>query len=156
MTQGARHHRAGEDDPGVTTESAPQPRSDWEWRRRIRANAHSRRIYRWVVGIVGALIAIGGLALVPLPGPGWIIVFLGIGILASEFVWAHRLLDWGKERLRQWNDWLRPQPLWVKGSVALATFFLVCLIFYAYFRLAGVPTLLPDVVEQPLHTYLRL
>lgn len=136
--------------------SVKKVREDWEWRRRIRSNQHSHRIYKWVVGIVGAAVAIGGLFLVPLPGPGWLIVFLGIGILASEFEWAHRLLGWGKARLRDWNTWLRPKPLWFKGLVGLATLAVVCLIFYAYFSLAGVPGFLPDVVEDPLRTYLKL
>jgi uncharacterized protein (TIGR02611 family) len=155
VTQGARHHRAGEDDV-VPAEAAPHVKDDWAWRRRIRSNPHSHRIYKWVVGIIGSAVAIGGLVLVPAPGPGWLIVFLGVGILASEFTWAQRLLEWGKERLRQWNDWLSPRPWWVKGLVALATLVLVCLIFYTYFQLAGVPRLLPDLVEEPLHTYLRL
>jgi hypothetical protein len=40
---------------------------DWAWRRRIRANPHSNRVYRTVVGVVGALITIAGLLMVPLP-----------------------------------------------------------------------------------------
>jgi uncharacterized protein (TIGR02611 family) len=27
------------------------------------------------------------------PGPGWVTIFLALGILAAEFVWARRLLD---------------------------------------------------------------
>src|SRR6476646_2741827 len=94
---------------------------DWEWRRRIRSNPHSYRIYRWVVGIVGLLIVAGGLALVPLPGPGWLVVIFGIIVWASEFVWAERLRDWVHARLQQWNGWIRPQPWWVKALVALGT-----------------------------------
>ena len=73
-------------------------------------------------------------------------------ILASEFDWAKRLLDFGKEKLRAWNDWIRPQPLWVKGLAALLTAVLVGLIFYVLFLLAGVPALLPDVLEIPLQS----
>jgi uncharacterized protein (TIGR02611 family) len=121
---------------------------DWEWRRRIRSNAHTHRIYKWVVGIVGAIVTIGGLVLVPAPGPGWVIVFVGVAILASEFEWAQRLLNWGKARLRDWNDWLAPKPLWFKGLVGLVTLALVLLIFYGLFLLSGVPSLIPDVVED--------
>ena len=71
---------------------------DWAWRRRIRANPHSNRVYRTVVGVVGALITVAGLLMVPLPGPGWLVVFIGIGVLASEVHWAPRLLDFGRER----------------------------------------------------------
>ena len=125
---------------------------DWEWRRRIRSNPHSHRVYRTVVGILGTIVMVAGLVMVPFPGPGWLVVFVGVGILASEFDWAKRLLDFGKEKLRAWNDWIRPQPVWVKGLAALLTAVLVGLLFYLLFLLAGVPSLLPDVVEIPLQS----
>jgi len=27
------------------------------------------------------------------PGPGMLVIFLGLGLLAAEFVWARRLMD---------------------------------------------------------------
>ena len=27
------------------------------------------------------------------PGPGWVVIFLGLTLLAAEFVWAKRLMD---------------------------------------------------------------
>lgn len=39
-----------------------------------------------------------GLAFFVLPGPGLLIVILGLAILASEFMWAKRLLDQAKGR----------------------------------------------------------
>jgi uncharacterized protein (TIGR02611 family) len=137
-------------------EAARPVEDDWAWRRRIRSNPHTHRIYRWVVGVVGTGIAVTGLALVPLPGPGWLIVFVGIGVLASEFRWAKRLLEWGRARLRDWNGWIGPKPVWVKGLVGLATLVLVLALFYGCFALTGVPTFLPDVLEHPLHTHLHL
>lgn len=136
--------------PGERPEPVRDPDDDWEWRRRIRSNPHSYRIYKWLVGVVGAVVAIGGLVLVPLPGPGWLIVFVGIGILASEFEPAQRLLDWGRERLRDWTEWLRPKPLWVKGLVGLATLALVLAFFWGLFALSGVPGWFPDFAETML------
>jgi uncharacterized protein (TIGR02611 family) len=123
---------------------------DWEWRRRIRSNPHSHRIYRTVIGVIGTVVVVTGLVMVPFPGPGWLVVFVGIGILASEFDWAKRLLDFGKTKLQAWNAWMKPKPLWVKGLFALATALLVGLIFYLLFLVAGVPSLLPDAVEMLL------
>ena len=60
-------------------------------------------------------------ALVPLPGPGWLIVFLGLGILATEFAWAERLLGFGRRTLRSWLRWLGRQYLAVRALVSLAT-----------------------------------
>jgi uncharacterized protein (TIGR02611 family) len=48
------------------------------------------------------LLAIG-VAMLVTPGPGWLTILLGLGLLAAEFVWAKRLLDSMKrqgERLR--------------------------------------------------------
>jgi uncharacterized protein (TIGR02611 family) len=127
---------------------AEQEDDDWAWRRKIRSNPHTHRIYKWVVGIVGAVITIGGLILVPAPGPGWVIVFVGIAILASEFEKAQQLLTWGKARLKDWNDWLSPKPLWFKGVVGLVTLALVLAIFYGLFLLSGVPGFIPDFAED--------
>lgn len=38
------------------------------------------------------LLALGVIMIVT-PGPGWLTIFLALGILAAEFVWARRLLD---------------------------------------------------------------
>jgi uncharacterized protein (TIGR02611 family) len=120
---------------------------DWEWRRKIRANRRVYPVYKAAVIVVGFIITIGGLALVPLPGPGWLIVFFGIAVLGSEFEPAQRLLEWGKERLQQWTDWLSPKPWWFKGLVGLATLALVLAIFWGLFALSGVPGWFPDAVE---------
>ncbi len=55
-----------------------------------------------------------GIALVPYPGPGWLIVFFGLAILATEFEWAHRLLKWAKARYEAFEAWFKRSPLWVK------------------------------------------
>jgi uncharacterized protein (TIGR02611 family) len=117
---------------------------DWAWRRRVRSNPAANRIYRIAVGVVGLLIVVGGLALVPLPGPGWVIVFVGLAVWASEFEWAQRLLHFARERLRMWSEWLKPRPWWVKGLVGLGTAVLVGAVFYLLFLVSGVPGLVPD------------
>jgi uncharacterized protein (TIGR02611 family) len=140
--------RPGERPEGAQVSEAPA--DDWEWRRRIRANPALYPLYKGAVIALGAIITIGGLALVPLPGPGWLIVFFGVGILASEFEPAARLLNWARARLRDWTTWLSPKPWWVKAAVGLATLALVAAIFWALFALAGVPTWMPDVAETQL------
>jgi uncharacterized protein (TIGR02611 family) len=49
-----------------------------------------KRIAITIVGSVILLIGIAGLALPLLPG--WALIFVGLGILATEYVWARRLL----------------------------------------------------------------
>jgi hypothetical protein len=52
-----------------------------------------RNAKRVVVTIVGGLVLLVGLAglLLPVP-PGWALIVVGLGILATEYVWARRLL----------------------------------------------------------------
>ena len=51
------------------------------------------------IGIGLALILLG-LFLLVLPGPGILTIAGGLAILAPEFEWAQRLLDWMKSRYR--------------------------------------------------------
>lgn len=52
--------------------------------------------------LVGGLLVVGiGILLLPLPGPGFLVIFLGLGILATEFAWARRLLASAREYFRR-------------------------------------------------------
>jgi uncharacterized protein (TIGR02611 family) len=133
------------DDHDITSEAVD---NDWQWRRKIRSNPHSYLIYRIVVGIVGTAIFVLGLIMVPFPGPGWLVVLLGLAVLASEFTWAHGLLLRSKQTLKAWNEWVQPQPWWVKGLVLLVTVAAVAAIFWALFLISGVPPFFPDSIEQ--------
>jgi uncharacterized protein (TIGR02611 family) len=74
-------------------------------RRGIEGRAVLRRTYRVLVAVLGGVIAVGGLLLVPLPGPGWLIVFLGLAILGTEFAWAKRLAAFTKRQLARFWAW---------------------------------------------------
>lgn len=129
---------------------------DWAWRRRIRADARLNSIYRSVVAVVGLIVVVGGLIAVPAPGPGWLIVFGGIAIWASEFDWAKRLLEWGKARLKEWTGWIEPKPWWFKGLFGLVTLILVLALFWVLFKVTGVPGFFPDWASDPLAEYAGL
>lgn len=79
--------------------------------RRMRAwvSEHPRLefAYRAGVATVGVAMVIGGLILVPLPGPGWLIVFLGLAVLGTEFHWARRVAAWLKSLLDRFWVWWR-------------------------------------------------
>ena len=140
-----------QDDPHThLLREAGDDHDDWAWRRRIRAKPTWLAIYRGVVFTLGLVLVVGGLILVPLPGPGWLIVFIGVSIWASEFEFAQRLLYWGKDRLRDWERWLRSKPWWVSALVALGTAAIVACVFWAYFAWAGSPSWLPDMMEELL------
>ena len=59
---------------------------------------------RIVIAIVGFTVLLLGVVMIILPGPAFIIIPLGLAILATEFVWAERLLTKAKayfEKQRQ-------------------------------------------------------
>ncbi len=109
--------RRSDDEPGLLDEVADK----LGFRARLKRNPALALAYRIGVAVVGTAIIVVGLALVPLPGPGWLVVFLGLGILATEFSWAERLLDFGRRTLRSWLRWLARQNLAVRALVSLAT-----------------------------------
>ena len=43
-----------------------------------------------IVGVIGITILLIGVAMVVLPGPAFIVIPVGLGILATEFAWARR------------------------------------------------------------------
>ena len=45
-----------------------------------------------VVAVIGATVLAVGVTLIVLPGPAVVVIPLGLAILATEFVWARRLL----------------------------------------------------------------
>jgi uncharacterized protein (TIGR02611 family) len=51
-----------------------------------------KAVRRVVVAVVGTTVLLGGLVLVVLPGPAFIVIPIGLGILAMEFAWARRWL----------------------------------------------------------------
>jgi len=43
-----------------------------------------------IIGVIGLTILLLGVAMVVLPGPAFIVIPIGLGILATEFAWARR------------------------------------------------------------------
>ena len=62
-----------------------------------------------------------GIVMIPYPGPGWLVVFAGLGILATEFTWAHRVNLHVKRYYQQWADWLARQRTATRVIVMVAT-----------------------------------
>lgn len=49
-----------------------------------------------IVGVIGGTVVLLGVVMIVLPGPAIVVIPLGLGILASEFVWARRAVKKGK------------------------------------------------------------
>jgi uncharacterized protein (TIGR02611 family) len=58
----------------------------------FKKTAIGRLVWRIIIGLIGGLVTVfGAIALVG-PGPGILIVLAGLGILATEFAWAARVM----------------------------------------------------------------
>ncbi|HET6424102.1 MAG TPA: PGPGW domain-containing protein, partial [Planctomycetaceae bacterium] len=61
-----------------------------------------RQARKIVMGVIGGTVLLIGIAGLVLPIlPGWALIFVGFGILATEFAWARWVLTSAKDRLAQ-------------------------------------------------------
>jgi uncharacterized protein (TIGR02611 family) len=83
-----------------------------------------------VIAIAGGIVLVAGIIAIPYPGPGWLIVFAGLGILSTEFEWASRLLGFARGKYEQWQEWLKTQNVAVKTGFVIMTGIIVILTIY--------------------------
>lgn len=106
----------------MTDGERPRVARRWaRWRDSLRERPAVDLGYRITVGVVGLLVLGLGVLAIPYPGPGWAIVFVGLGILATEFDWARRLLAYARVRYDAAMAWFKQQGLWVQVAGALFT-----------------------------------
>jgi tellurite resistance protein TerC len=66
------------------------------WVKRLFGVLHVENIKvvrRVIVSVVGATVLLIGIALLVLPGPAFIVIPVGLAILATEYAWARRWLN---------------------------------------------------------------
>jgi len=59
------------------------------------------KVKRIVVSLVGFTVLLIGIILIVFPGPAFIVIPVGLAILATEFVWAKNLLAKVKKGIRK-------------------------------------------------------
>ncbi len=98
----------------------------------------------------GILVVVGGLFAVPGPGPGWVITFLGLGLIAGEFRPIARFMDRAEVKLRALERWV--MGAWTSSSTtakvlaSLAILFCIAALGYgAYYLFFGGSNLLTTV-----------
>src|SRR5579863_9751507 len=79
----------------------------------VRTVEQVRRAFRIVAGFT---LLLAGLVMVITPGPGWLVIFLGLSLLAAEFIWARRLMD----RMKREGERVR-DAVWSIGKNVPAT-----------------------------------
>ncbi|RFA23378.1 TIGR02611 family protein [Subtercola boreus] len=89
--------------------SARHPFRLWLARRRAFIELHPRLRLSYLVAVaaVGITIVLVGIVLIPLPGPGWLIVFLGFAVLGTEFAAARRVNAFLRRMLGRASAWWR-------------------------------------------------
>lgn len=118
-------------------------------RERLRRNPLLRTLYRAVIGVLGFATIIVGIILLPLPGPGWLIIFAGLGLLSTEFDWAKRVLAFAREQVQAWTHWVGRQPRLVQWSLALCCALIVVVAIVSYEGVIGLPSWTPNFIEDP-------
>ncbi|GLW97028.1 TIGR02611 family protein [Microtetraspora sp. NBRC 16547] len=121
------------------------------WLDHIRARPGGQLTLKIVVGVLGAALVVSGLIMVPFPGPGWLIVFAGLAVLATEFAWAHRLLGFAKRTVKAATDWLKRQNWFVRAVAAVLTAALASAIVWLSLKL----TLGIDLLDEARHFVVR-
>ncbi|MFF8386631.1 TIGR02611 family protein [Streptomyces kanasensis] len=93
-----REHAGGTDGTGTTATERPLGS-------RAPAFVKARRTLHlsWQVGVflIGLAVVLAGVLMLVLPGPGWFVIFAGMAIWATEFVWAQLVLRWTKRKVTE-------------------------------------------------------
>ena len=150
----------GREHPQAPPRGAPRATGAHRWsrwraalharRERIRADARTNRLWRLAVGVVGTAIALLGLALVPLPGPGWLIVLVGLAVLGSEFHWARRTHRYARRTLHRWAQWVQRCSWPARLGLGSASAAAVAAVAWGWLAWQGVPTWVPPDVTASL------
>jgi len=74
----------------------------------------STRTRKVLIGFVGWAVLLLGLVMIPYPGPGWVVVFVGLSILAQEFRWAKDLHMFARGKYDRWQGWTSAQPAYIR------------------------------------------
>ena len=85
----------------MTDERAERHPTIQKLHRRREAHQDRHPALRAAVAVLGVVITLAGLVMTgPVPGPGFLVIPVGLALLALEFTWAERLL----EKVIVWAD----------------------------------------------------
>ena len=94
-------------------------------RERRQRHLERNRFVRIGFAAFGFVVVLAGVAMLVLPGPGLLVIAVGLGILALEFAWAERLLERTVDKMEQGAETVRrastTQQLFLAALMAAAT-----------------------------------
>jgi uncharacterized protein (TIGR02611 family) len=87
------------------------------WLDPARSHVHrwpaGRHAWRIAIAIVGLAVVVAGTVMLVLPGPGWLVIFLGFTIWATEFPWANAVALFVRRQISRCTALIRRQPRWL-------------------------------------------
>lgn len=83
-------------------------------KRQRRERGETSRYVRLLNVIGGPALIVAGFAFLPTPGPSYIIIVIGLWMLAGEFLPLARFFDRTEVRLRSFGSWVK--GVWVRSS----------------------------------------
>lgn len=66
-----------------------------------------RQVKRLITAVIGFTVLLIGVAMIVLPGPAIVVIPIGLGILATEFIWAKKILRRVKSNASNMKEWIR-------------------------------------------------
>jgi uncharacterized protein (TIGR02611 family) len=103
-------------------------------------------VRRVAVAVVGGALTLAGIALLVLPGPGFVLVAAGLALLATKFTWAARPLAYAKDRAQVGMDEVAQS----KRRTALAVVGALALLVAGALEIAGVDLPLVNLLTAAL------
>ncbi len=76
-----------------------------------------RLAWRIVILLIGATVLLLGVALLVLPGPAVVVIPVGLAILATEFAWARRWLQYTRNGVRKGTRLLGLKSLFSRNQI---------------------------------------
>lgn len=98
-------------------EAAKEAEFETGYREETREEARRGVVTRLLRMTSGSLVTIIGVIMMPLPGPGLLVVAVGLGILSRDVAWADRLLQIVRKRLPSDSDGRLPRSSIVTMTV---------------------------------------
>ena len=77
----------------VVVQETPRPKLVTKLQERKELHLQRSRIVRALYVMVGFTVLLAGLAMLVLPGPAFLVIPIGLAILALEFTWAETMLE---------------------------------------------------------------
>ena len=90
-----------------------------------RSVGHNAQMKTVVIAVLGGLLTLAGIGLLVLPGPGFVVIFAGLAILATRFDWAKKPLDYAQDKAEQGIEEVGKSPLRAAGAALAAVALIV-------------------------------